>query len=76
MERELEDVCGHVIKAGGCTQALAGHGFPLFRKKCKPKGVVKGGNGDAFENKGGQDFTFYESTQTINMSGPNQASTG
>lgn len=72
MERELEDVCGHVIKAGGCTQALTGHGFPLFRKKCKPKSVVKGGNGDAFENKGGQDFTFYESTQTMNMSGPNQ----
>lgn len=74
MESQLEGICGHVIKPEGCAQSLAGHGF-FGLPKCKPKPVVNGGNGDAIENKGGQDFTFYESTQTMNMSGPNQAST-
>ena len=73
MESQLQGICGNVIKPGGCTQALAGHGF-FGLPKCKPK-PVKGANGDAIENLGGQDFTFYESTQTMNSSGANQAST-
>ena len=73
MESQLQGICGNVFKPGGCTQALAGHGF-LCLPKHKPK-PVKGGNGDAIDIMGGQDFTFYESTQTMNASGANQAST-
>ena len=71
MESQLQGISGNAFKPGGCTQALPGHGF-LGLPKCKPKPV----NGAApVENLGGQDFTFYESTQTMNSSGANQAST-
>eukprot|EP00321_Phaeocystis_globosa_P018080 CAMPEP_0118809214 /NCGR_PEP_ID=MMETSP1162-20130426/73_1 /TAXON_ID=33656 /ORGANISM="Phaeocystis Sp, Strain CCMP2710" /LENGTH=573 /DNA_ID=CAMNT_0006738617 /DNA_START=184 /DNA_END=1905 /DNA_ORIENTATION=- len=67
MESQLQSISGNAFKPGGCTQALPGHGF-LGLPKCKPKPV----NGAAPENLGGQDFTFYESTQTMNSSGANQ----
>ena len=72
MESQLQSISGNAFKPGGCTQALAGHGF-FGLPKSKPKPVKA--NGDAPEDVGGQDFTFYESTQTMNSSGANQAST-
>ena len=55
-----------MIMANGGKQALAGHGSWFCPPKPPPPCDADGAR------KGGRDFDFYASTQTINSSGPNR----
>ena len=65
IEDELQHICGDMIMANGGKQALAGHGSWFCPPKPRPPCDADGAR------KGGRDFDFYASTQTINSSGPN-----